>query len=373
MRRQVDQLNVAQNDWDLISPDSAVDEVRTGIILKRPEAGGEKGVLFISFEYQWSRLFRFADIGRLARDYQLVVAPSWSPPYDLPFEVAAKLWPGSLFTLMSNFEDFDTFGRLASNVRPIRLLASNWVHPALFDSAVPVSKEFDIVMLANFAEYKRHFLLFRALREMPEGTRVLLLGRAIDDRTADTVLSEADAYGVRNRVTIREGLPDQEMVRAMKSAKVSVIMSGTEGACVAIVEALFADVPVALFEQARVGSKAYINKQTGVRLASHDVGRQLSRFIEHSGDFSPRQWALAHEISCFGSTRVLNEAIKAQATSRGEPWTRDIAIHHWRPNPSYVNEKDLQEYLPAYREFPGKYNCRILPHNVDGKPLRLSR
>jgi len=369
LRNHVEHLNPTGDDWNLISPESASDTVAKGIILKAPGGDGEKGVLFISFEGQWLRLFRYGDIEKIARDYHLVLAPSWSPPHDLALMMAARLWPGPLFTLMSNFNDYDAFRRLSPNLEPIQLLASSWVNPDIFDVSEPVEKEYDIVVLANFAAYKRHFLLFRALRDMAPETRVLLLGRAIDGRSSETILSEADVYGVRDRVTIKEGLPDAEMVRAMRSAKVSLMLSGTEGSCVAVVECLFADVPVGLFENAIIGSRAYINDRTGALLSPRGVGRQLTEFIAGSAQMTPRQWVLDHEISCFGSSRILNETVKERVVGWGEAWTGDLAVHHWRPNPSYVNEEDVKKYAPLYADFKTKYGCGLMPRDTAGAPL----
>jgi len=369
LRSSIDRLEPTGSDWDLISADSANAEVYKGIILKRPVGPNEKGVLLISFEGQWLRLFRHGDVERIARDYHLVLAPSWSPPHDLPMQLAAKKWPGTLYTLMSNFNDTDAFRRLAPNTEPIPLLASSWVHPQVFDVSDSVAKEYDIVVLANFAAYKRHFLLFRALRDMPPHTSALLLGRAIDGRSAETIMSEARAYGVADKVTIKEGLPDAEMVRAMRSARVSLMLSGTEGSCVAVVETLFADIAVGMFSDAIIGSKAYINDQTGTLLQSRHLGRQLSQFIERHESFSPRRWVIDNDVSCYGSSRILNDALRKSVTARGEQWTTDIAVHHWRPNPSYVNEEDVAKFADLYADFLSKYKCGMLRRSTDGAPM----
>ncbi|HOD67198.1 MAG TPA: glycosyltransferase [candidate division Zixibacteria bacterium] len=356
-------------DWDALSHESRPDQVAKGIILKHPVSPREKGVLFISFEGQWLRLFRHADIDRLARDYHLVIAPSWSPPHSLAFSVAARRWPGRFFTLISNLNEIPVFARIAPNSEVVPLFGSSWVHPQIFDVSAPVAKEYDIVILANFAAYKRHFLLFRALRDMRPDTRVLLLGKSMDGRTPETIMNEARAYGVADRITIKPGLPDGEMIRAFRSARVALMLSGNEGSCVAVVESMFADIPIGVFEDAVIGSLAYVNEHTGRRLRRRRLGRQLEEFIADSGRYSPRRWVMENGISCFGSTAVLNDALRARVLEWGEEWTTDLAPHHWRPNPTYVYDEDLERHRSAYARFERDYRCSLLLRATDGSPL----
>ena len=202
---QVDSLLTGEIDWQAFDNTTNDPKILKGIILKPPCGPKEKGVLLISFEDQWLRLFRHADFRKIAADYHVVLAPSWSPPHDFAFMAACKLWPGPVFHLLSNFNDKPLFQRLSPNAVAVPLLASSWVNPNTFDSSQPVTKDFDVVMLANFARYKRHFLLFEAMRKMRRDRRILLLGKSMEGRTADTILQEAALYGVQDRVVVREG------------------------------------------------------------------------------------------------------------------------------------------------------------------------
>ncbi len=364
LRQRIAQLDPSKIDWDAHFPHSQPNVIRKGIILKKPVSEKEKGILFIAFEDHWLRLLRFADLERLAQDYHLVLAPTWSPPHDVPFLLASKMWKEVLFHIVSNFDDIPIFSRLADNLVTIPLLSSSWVDPNLFSTDEPVEKEFDIVMLANFATYKRHFLLFRALREMPPSTRVLLLGKPMEGRTVETIMAEADAYGVADRITIRQGLPDKEMVRSFRSAKVSLITSGNEGSCVAVVESMFADIPVGLMEDAIVGSIAYVNEHTGVLLKYRHLGKQLSDFIARADSFSPRRWVMENDISCLGSSKLLNRMLKDALTQRGEEWTQDVCVLHFRPNPTYFYKEDEERMRDAYEDFEAKYGVTIVPNLV---------
>jgi len=214
IRRKLARWSPDGFDWDAFFPNTKTRLIQKSIILKKPGPGGERGVLFVAFEDNWLRLLRYADVAKLATDYELVLSPTWSPPHDVPFLVASKLWPGPLCTILSNLDDEPIFHRLVSNVVTIPLLASSWVQPDIFAPRAGVEKKYAIAVLANFATYKRHFALFRAMSHMRRKPRLLVIGHQLQGRTAETVLEEARMFGVAESVTIAKGLPDEEMIRA---------------------------------------------------------------------------------------------------------------------------------------------------------------
>ena len=354
-------------EWDGVAEDIELPVIRKGIILKAPVDDGERGVLLIAFEQHWMRLFRYADIEKLAKDYHLIVAPTWSPPHDLPIMLASRFWPNGIIHLLSNLDDERVFGRLLGNNTAVPLLSSSWVHPELFNTEEPVTKIFDIVMLANFAGYKRHFAFFRLLRKLPPTTQVLLLGRRLRERTEETIMYEAALAGVADRITIRQNLPDRDMVRALRSAKVHVIYSKNEGSCVAVAESMFADVPVALLKGANIGSRAWINEHTGRFLSDRHAARELAKMIEEYQTFSPRKWALAQGIDCHGSTAKLNESLKRFVKERGERWTVDIVPHTWRPNPSYLRSADVARLGPLVERFEQDYGVQLQLNRIQAE------
>jgi glycosyltransferase involved in cell wall biosynthesis len=329
------------------------------MILKLPRANGERGVLFISFEENWIRLFRHGDVAALARDYDLVLSPTWSPPQDLAMQVASSLWPRPLYSILSNMDDGEIFRRLYPNVVPVPLLASHWVNPEFF-APRHVAKEFDIAVLANFAAYKRHIALFRALKDARE-LSVVLLGRPWEGRTAAVLMEEAAAFGVVDQITIREGLDDEAMLRSLQSARVSLILSMNEGSCVAVAESLIADVPVGLIRDARVGSRCFINDQTGRFLNAGDLGSDLKAFVTASRTFSPRKWMLEHGHSYRESSARLNAALRAGAITQSLPWTTDIVPMQWRPNPEYLSLGEAALLGGDYPRFEEKYGIALKP------------
>ena len=122
----------------------------------------------------------------------------------------------------------------------------------------------------------------------------------------------------------------------------------------AVPESLFAGSPVAIMEEAYMGSKAYINECTGVLVRRRKLARQLQEFLEESVHYSPREWAIEN-ISCFKTSEKLNSILRSWSLKTGRPWTMDIAPICWRYVPSYVRPEDKLRLTPAVEELARKH------------------
>jgi hypothetical protein len=142
-------------------------------------------------------------------------------------------------------------------------------------------------------------------------------------------------------------------------SKTSLILSRREGSCVAVVESFFANTPVGIYHDAGIGSRRYINDQTGRFLQHENLAGQLMDFIAHAQQYTPRNWALENRIDCLGSTAFLNEALKKHALADGREWTQDIAPHHWRPDPLLVNPADTARLRPSVDDLQTRFGIRI--------------
>ncbi len=272
----------------------------------------EKGVVFFSFEYQWLKILRHTDVRAFAERYTVVTAPTWSPPHHLVCFLFPKAFPGPVFSLISNEQDLEIFPRFAPNYVMVPLFASSWVNPAYYNVVPPEKKDIDLIMVANFGIYKRHVALFKALRDMPKTLRVVLVGQEQDGRTAATLRAEARCFGVAERFEVRCNVSNEELADSLARARVSTILSRREGSCVVVVESMFAGTPVGLLETAEIGSKHFINDQTGRLLRERTLGADLTDFIVNAGSYRPRQWA-EQNLSCVRSTATLNEVVKKHA------------------------------------------------------------
>jgi glycosyltransferase involved in cell wall biosynthesis len=359
IRARLPDLDVGRVDWSEFVPNANQSRQWLSEMLKPRVSAREKGVLFIPFENEWLRLLAHCDLAELARCYTLVLAPS-SSPHNLSNYVFPAAWPGTVFTLISNRRDLEVLPRIAPNYAVVPLFASSWVDPGRFRPLPRDRRDIDLVMVANFGKVKRHHALLAALRRLPRRLRVQLIGQDQDGRTAETMRALARAYGVEDRLELRSNAAYQEVADALCRSRASVILSRREGSCVVVAESLFADTPVALLAGAEIGSSAFLNPQTGRFLPDRDLARELLDFVEQAGSYSPRRWA-EENISCFHSSRTLNEVLRKHAGAAGEEWTQDIAPLCWCPFPRLVSPEDRQRLRPARQQLEARFGIAIGP------------
>jgi glycosyltransferase involved in cell wall biosynthesis len=368
MRDELERLNPQSVDWAATGAGEAGrTDLPKAIILKPPVSPAEKGLLHVAFEGQWLRLLRSGQAENVARRYDLLLGPSWSPPPDLALLLAVKLWPGRLYTLLSNFEDAATMRALSERLTPVPLLASSWVNPADYQEHIGRPKDYDVVMLANFSRVKRHWLFFHMLRRLPRRYRVLLLGVPLDGRTEQTIRDEARAFGVEGRFDLHVRPSRAEVARGLARARVSLIFSRREGSCIAVAESLFADTPVGLFRNARIGSRAFINAQTGRLLDRADLPGQIERFVDEADDYSPLFWA-RENVSCYRSQELLNRTLRDEAQGQGRPWTRDVVPMQNDTVPRYVSAETEAEMQAWNDDFTQRYGLRLGPAALAAPP-----
>lgn len=330
----------------------------TTVILKAPGPDGEKGVLYSSFEYNWLRITRSPRAREFFRDYYLVGASSWSPPDYASFAHLAGLSDDPVFIGISNLADIESYRIMSPVIEPSPLMACDWINPGYYQPRPRAGRSIDILMVANWLPFKRHWLLFEALRRLPRNLSVVLVGRNGDGRTERDILREARAFGVRQDLQLYTDIGIEQVSALQGDARISVLFSAREGSCVAPVECLFADTPVGMMEDCHVGSKAYINPSTGVLFTRRGLDRQVASFLERAQEYSPRAWAVEH-VSCQQSSRRLNEQLASHARSRGQPWTSDIAELCWRYVPQHVHASDTERFTAVAESFPARYGFSL--------------
>ena len=360
IHRLVRKIDAHPVDWSKLTVGWKTDRIEKAVILKPYVGPGERGVVLVSFEYQWARLLALEKLQEFAQRYQLISAPTWCPPHAVENTLFPAQYPDKrIVTLISNTRDETYFPRLSPKFQVVPLYASNWVNPKLYPPVPLEEKNIDIVMVAGFGAYKRHFALFRALQDLPANTRVVLVGQPSAGRDREDLLREAGYYGMRDRIELRESVPDAVVVDTLAHAKIGLILSRREGSCVAVMESIIANTPIGVLEDATVGSKVFVNEHTGMLLRSENLGAQLQQFLERFRSYSPRQYALEQGWCCFGSTKKLNQALRQMAVDAGEPWTQDIAVHHWRPDPQLLYASDRERMESEYQDVERRFGIQL--------------
>ena len=139
------------------------------------------------------------------------------------------------------------------------------------------------------------------------------------------------------------------MVQLLNRAKVQLLWSRKEGANRAIVEALFADVPVIVREGLSYGYRyPYINPQTGRFATEATLGDALLEVIQCGDRYSPRQWALEN-MSCQRATEVLAATIRERALADGQRWTTGLSVKTVRlETQAYWDPADRARFAADY-------------------------
>jgi glycosyltransferase involved in cell wall biosynthesis len=345
----------------------------TSLLLKAPGPNGEKGVLYSSFEYNWLRLIKHHDAKAFFDRYYLVGASSGLTPDYVAFAHLAGSSKDPIFIGISNTRHMQSFDVAAPVIQAVPLMACDWIDPADYVVKPRNERTIDIVMVANWLRLKRHWLLFEALRTMRPDLRIVLIGRNGDGRTNEDLRAEARAFGVRQSIEILNEISVEEVRRHQSDSRISLLFSNREGSCVAPVESMFADTPVAMMADGEVGSKAYINKDTGILVERAGLGRTLSEFLERRETYRPREWALAN-VTCHHSSQKLNAVLREYAQRAGHAWTTDIAPLCWRYVPRHVNAADDVRLAPGVEELRSTLGIELVKweYKPKAKPPVLS-
>lgn len=338
----------ARIGWKRLEDSIATRILDKTLILKSPGAGGEKGVLYLSFEYNWLRLVAHYDLQKLLQEYLLVIASSSSPPDFTSHWALAHIGPDPVFLQISNPSDKERHERLSHNIRPVPIMASDWINPKYYRPRPHSKREIDVLMVAGWSRIKRHWLLFRTLRAMRRNLRVVLIGQDSEGRTADDVWREAKEFGVADQIEMISNAAIEVVTDYQCNSRTSIVLSAREGSSVVVTESFFADTPVAMVHSAHIGSRAYINRQTGILLRPKAMPAQLSEMVEQSSSYYPRSWAMAN-LTCFHATDKLNSVLREYCGERNSPWTRDIAPFCWRPDPIYACDADAEAMNLTYQ------------------------
>jgi glycosyltransferase involved in cell wall biosynthesis len=271
-----------------------------------------------------AKLARLASLPELEERYAIVFLPTWQPFYSAAlFDFAARAHR-PYWIMPSSTPDQALCADLGPLCRPAPFQAASWVSHAQYEH-LNTSKTIDLLMLANFSSYKRHWRLFEAIPKLPASLNIVLAGRPYQGRTAASLLAEAEAFGVRDRIEIREDPSDQEVPTLLSSAKLFCALSHKEGSYIAVAEALMADTVVAMFSDAVIGSKEYIGPNTGLLLTPNQpLAPQLLRCLERAGQLHPRRWAQANIAAEVNFPRF-NKLMRSRAMQLGEPWSVDLS------------------------------------------------
>jgi glycosyltransferase involved in cell wall biosynthesis len=328
------------------------------IVLKSPRVN-EKGVILLYYSYTYQCFAKLFDLDAVMQQYRLVLEPSWSGLCDLNVLLfTQKRQP--VFVGSIEPRDAAFIQRLSSNLVPVYFGNNTWVDHRVFRPLAGVEKDLDIVMVAGWGGYKRHWAFFWALRKLCKRgvrPRVALVGYPLGD-SKEGLRRQAELLGVGDLLEFHEWLGPDDVNRLFNRAKVNVLWSRREGSPRAIIEGMFAGVPCVVREGFNFGHRyPHINGQTGRFSTESGLADTLLEMITTYQAYSPREWVMKH-MSCERTTARLNEAIKAKAVELGETWTTDLAVKTNELNGVRYWELEDRRRFAADYEFLRSTMCR---------------
>ncbi|MES2507540.1 MAG: glycosyltransferase [Verrucomicrobiota bacterium] len=327
------------------------------VILKSPGEKGEKGVLLHYFEYNLARVLLALpeeDLHWLASHYDIILAASWTPTDYALLGLATARLPDGLWVQPATHGERARLMNFHPQVRCLPGLACDWVEPSFYQPKPWAERSVDILMVANWGDFKRHWEFFEALKKMPADLRIVLVGQNEGSNTRETILQLAQRLGVPQSLEIRESLPIEEVTRLQCDAKISMVISRREGGCVAMVESLFAGAAIAMREGASIGSAAHINPRTGAFLRPAHIAADLLALLSRGASLDSAAWAVEN-VSCHVTLAAIEGSLKSHALAQGRPWTKGLTSVHWRPHPILADADGRLLLKPAYDELHARY------------------
>lgn len=313
------------------------------MVLKRPGPNSERGVIYLMFNQIIANFPTLFNMDALLSRYYLVLEPSWAG-YCSEIFLQYTRYKDAFFVSCPEDEDFHFLARIDTNLKPLAFGARDWVDPRLYErySSHSGKKEFDIVMNAHWGPSKRHYVLFERLKMLPD-LKVALIGVPWEGGTLEGIKNLARYYGIEDQLTIFERIPYDEVMKITAQSKIGLLLSLKEGGNRAIPECLLCDVPAIVLTHNVGGVKKIINSQTGLHVTEDKLVWAIKHILENQKSYSPRKWALDN-ISCLVTTSRLNDHLRENALSRGEPWTQDIVPRTNAPESKYYHPEDAEGY-----------------------------
>lgn len=319
------------------------------LIVLKAATPSEQGVILLKYVRTFDAVVALLDHERLFARYRVVLEPCWAG-YALPSLLMYAALPDPVVVQCFTRDDLAFVREVGAPLVPVGLGPADWVNAEIFQAAGEGAEPtHDLVMVANWAPHKRHAQLFRALAELRDRRlRVLLVGFPWGGRTADDIRREAAAYALDHvTLDIVESVPAVEVARRVARCRAFVFLSRKEGDNKALVEAMFANVPVIVYEGTIGGATSRVNPQTGVLTSDAALPQTIRRVLDGADRYAPRAWALAH-TGAAAATRIVDAALRDSARAQGRLYTTAIVETTNAPNLAYRDAADRQRFAADY-------------------------
>lgn len=285
----------------------------------------EKGVLLVKFTTTFSLYLEQINCQLLLKHYRLVLEPS-SSGYALPEILKWTQFDEPIIVEASEKRDREFLKNLDSNLIPVDFGSSDWVDYRIF-KPLNLSKEYDVIYVANYNWVKRPHVYFKAINEIiARGVayRPLLVCGLWGENKSE-ILQLIKHYKIEDVLVVVEEASPAYLNELFNKSKVNILLTLKEGSNRTIFEGFFAGTPGIVLKENVGVNKNYINEQTGSLIRETELVDTLLYYKDHWQNHRPHQWAMS-SISPDITTKKLNNLLYDLAVRNGEEWTQDIAV-----------------------------------------------
>lgn len=307
------------------------------LLILSPPKNGQKGVLIVKFSDYFKYFATIFDMDKIGEKFIVVVEPSSIGLFDLDL-LCLSAFPCEFIVETQEPDDSIFLNKLSVNFTPVELGANCWVDDRVFFHNVNVVKEYDVIMIAIFADVKRHYHLFEAMSKCQNQIKVALIGVPWP-KTIEAIKEEAKYYNVENNIVYFENIDQKDINDLLNKSKCFLLLSKKEGSNKSGIEALFANTPSYYLEGYNYGHHyPFINKKTGGFIHP----RHLDSFLKNidsiitENKFTPREWA-EKNFSPQVSTSKLKMCLDSMEHKKNIKINKQLEIKINNPNLDYYD------------------------------------
>jgi glycosyltransferase involved in cell wall biosynthesis len=341
-----------------------------GSILKPPVSDRERAVLLVSVEYNLAALLSSSRMEKILRNFRMVFSTSWSPPDFSPIW-ALSGEPGAEFCFIpSNPKDEELINGIAQPLTILPFFASHWIADDPNDPPIDrAERTYDLCVVGNWAPFKRHWLLFQALKSLPANLKIALIRQPEPGYTLEHIRELAAVFGIVPEIEWFNRLPAEEVRKIQADYRIGLMLSKREGSCLAIAESRLADSPAGVLRGAQIGSREFSNEEPGMLLREKRlVEDRATQMGAAAGPFWPGEWAL-QKIGATASSCRLKYILRNLAESKGEEWTVRINAFCFRSAvPWFLNAVCAIEKDPWHFAFEKDYDLGFIAASLRSIP-----
>ena len=304
-------------------------KIEDGVVLK-------KGVLLITFTHSFCSFLASEQFESLNKRFLFILEPSWTgyaDPDILLFCERAE----HLVIQATDIDDRALINSLYPEVKTIDIGASNWVNQEKFVEDKSVQKSIDLLYVANNNPVKRVFRFIEVVREISSRVTnlkvvIICAGWGGSSKEVD---NEIKRKKLENIIELKDGLPQDELIRLYQSSKASVLFSLKEGSNRVLFESLSCNTPIFCIAENRGVNKSYVNESTGSLAFDSCCSSSLEQLLKEYKNYSPREWALAN-ISPKRTTDRLSSIIEK---NYGELISSNLKVKVNAPEVTLLNKR----------------------------------